>query len=75
MDHGFTLFHHITHSHGMIENRNKEIGKMLRLLIEDEKEWDECLPSVLWALRTTKNSLNSAVLNFYMDERIHALWK
>jgi len=39
----------------MIENRNREIGKILRLLLENEKEWDECLPSVLWALRTTKS--------------------
>jgi len=42
-------------SNGMIENRNKEIGKLLRLLAENEQEWDECLPSALWALRTTKN--------------------
>jgi len=51
----FVTPHH-PQSNGMIENRNKEIGKMLRLLIENEQEWDECLPSVLWALRTTKNS-------------------
>ena len=47
---------HHPQSNGMIENRNKEIGKMLRLLLEGEQEWDECLPSVLWALRTSKNS-------------------
>jgi len=43
-------------SNGMIENRNKEVEKILRLLIETESEWDEYLPSALWALRTTKNS-------------------
>ena len=43
-------------SNGMIENRNREIGKLLRLLVENESEWDEYLPSALWALRTTKNS-------------------
>jgi len=47
---------HHPQSNGMIENRNKEIGKMLRLLLEGEQEWDECLSSVLWALRTSKNS-------------------
>jgi len=31
----------------MIENRNREIGKILRLLLENEQEWDECLPSIL----------------------------
>lgn len=51
----FVTPHH-PQSNGMIENRNREIGKMLRLLIENEQEWDECLPSVLWALRTTRNS-------------------
>ena len=47
---------HHPESNGMIENRNKEIGKILRLLVENESEWDEYLPSALWALRTTKNS-------------------
>jgi len=47
---------HHPESNGMIENRNREIGKILRLLIENESEWDEYLPSALWALRTTKNS-------------------
>lgn len=51
----FTAPHH-PQSNGMIENRNREIGKILRLLITEEQEWDECLPSVLWALRTTKSS-------------------
>ena len=51
----FVTPHH-PQSNGMIENRNREIGKILRLLLENEQEWDECLPSVLWALRTTKSS-------------------
>jgi len=52
----------------MIENRNKEIGKLLKLLIQNEQKWDDCLPPVLWALRTTKNSKTKlVVLNFYMD--------
>ena len=41
-------------SNGLDENRNKEIGKLLRLLGQQHKEWDEILPSALWALRTTK---------------------
>jgi len=41
---------------GMIENRNREVEKILRLLDDNENEWDEYLPSTLWALRTTKNS-------------------
>jgi len=49
---------HHPESNGMIENRNKEIGKLLKLLIQNEQEWDECLPSVLWALRTTKKLQN-----------------
>ena len=47
---------HHPESNGMIENRNREIGKILRLLVENENEWDEYLPSALWALRTTKSS-------------------
>jgi len=46
----------ILKSNGMIENRNREIGKILRLLLSNEQEWDECLPSVLWGLSTTKTS-------------------
>ena len=44
-------------SNGLTENRNKEIGKLLRLLGENNKDWDEVLPSALWALRTTKNTV------------------
>ena len=50
----FTSTYH-PESNGLTENRNKEIGKLLRLLGKKHKEWDEILPSALWALRTTKN--------------------
>ena len=43
-------------SNGLTENRNKEIGKLLRLLGRKNQDWDEVLPSALWALRTTKNT-------------------
>ena len=46
-------------SNGLVENGNKEIGKLLRLLGQQHKEWDEILPSALWALRTTKNSITN----------------
>ena len=46
-------------SNGLTENRNKEIGKLLRLLGEKNKDWDEILPSALWTLRTTKNSVTN----------------
>ena len=52
-----TTYHPETN--GLTENRNKEIGKLLRLLSEKHKEWDEVLPSALWALRTTKNSVTN----------------
>lgn len=42
-------------SNGMVENRNREIGKFLRLLANEEMDWDELFPIALWALRTTKN--------------------
>ena len=48
-----TTYHPETN--GKVENRNKEIGKYLRLLSEQEKDWDDILPSVLWAIRTTKS--------------------
>jgi len=43
-------------SNGLTENRNKEIGKLLRLLGKKNQDWDEVLPSALWALRTAKHS-------------------
>lgn len=56
----YGIFVHYTNvyhpeSNGEVENRNREIGKYLRLLSEKEKDWDEVLPSALWALRTCKN--------------------
>ena len=40
----------------MTENRNREIGKYLRLLGQKEKDLDIVLPSALWALRTSRNT-------------------
>jgi len=42
-------------TNGKVENRYKQIGKYLRLLSEQCRDWDEVLPSALCALRTTKN--------------------
>jgi len=42
-------------TNGKVENRNKEIGKYLRLLSKKERQWDEILPSALWVLRTVKS--------------------
>ena len=50
---------YLPESNGLVENRNKEIGKLLRLLGEKNKDWDEILPSALWALRTTKNAVTN----------------
>jgi len=51
----FTSTYH-PESNGEVENRNKEIGKYLRLLCNNNQEiWDDMLPSALWALRTCKN--------------------
>ena len=44
-------------SNGEVENRNREISKYLRLLGETITDWDETLPSALWALRTCKNEV------------------
>ena len=44
-------------SNGEVENRNREIGKYLRLLGKNNKDWDDILPSALWALRTAKNEV------------------
>jgi len=52
--HYTTVYH--PESNGMVENRNKEIGKYLRILCnKNTQNWDEVLPSALWALRTCKN--------------------
>jgi len=55
----FITPYHPESNNGLVENRNKEIGKLLGLLGQKHKEWDEILPSALWALRTTKNSINN----------------
>jgi len=52
--HFSTTYHPETN--GMTENRNREIGKYLRLLGQKEKDWDIVLPSALWALRTSRNT-------------------
>jgi len=51
----FTTAYH-PESNGMTENRNREIGKLLRLLGSKDKDWDLTLPFALWALRTSKSS-------------------
>jgi len=51
----FTSTYH-PESNGLTENRNKEIGKYLRLLANKYQEWDELFPAALWALRTANNS-------------------
>ena len=50
-----TTYHPETN--GKVVNRNKEICKYLRLLSENERDWDELLPTALWALRTTKSEV------------------
>ena len=44
-------------ANGQVENANREIVKVLRHLCEQQVKWDECLPSALWALRTSKSSV------------------
>jgi len=49
------LVHFVTlynlESNDKAENRNKQIGKYLRLLCnKNTQNWDEILPSTLWAL-------------------------
>lgn len=44
-------------NNGQVENRNREIVKYIRLLGDQEKDWDEVLPTALWALRTCKNEV------------------
>jgi len=50
----YTAIYHPA-SNGEVENRNKEIVKYLKLLGNKEEDWDEVLPSALWALRTCKH--------------------
>ena len=44
-------------SNGEVENRNREICKYLRLLGENDKQWDGTLYSALCALRTSKSEV------------------
>jgi len=44
-------------ANGLVENRNKEIEKVLRHLCDIQKDWDLYMPATLWALRTTKSSV------------------
>jgi len=44
-------------SKGLVENRNREIGKQLRNFSNDNKHWDILLPLALWALRTSKSAV------------------
>eukprot|EP00833_Pecoramyces_ruminatium_P007356 jgi/Orpsp1_1/1181388/evm.model.c7180000077042.1 len=43
-------------SNGLVENRNREIGKQLRNFSNDNENWDILLPLALWALRTSKST-------------------
>jgi len=52
----FTVLYY-PESNCLTENRNREIGKLLRLLASKEKEWDLVLPFALWGLRISKNSV------------------
>ena len=40
-------------SNGLVENKNREIGKQLRFLVEQNEDWDKYLQIALWALRTS----------------------
>ena len=60
-------------SNGLVENRNREIGKQLRNFSNDNKHWDILLPLALWAQRTGKSAVTIQVLNFYMDVRNYYL--
>jgi len=44
-------------ANGLVENRNKEIEKILRHLCNQQSNWDDYLNATLWALRTTKSSV------------------
>jgi len=45
-------------SNGLVENRNREIGKQLRNFADKNSEWDTLLPLALWAIRTAKSSVS-----------------
>ena len=44
-------------ANGQVENTNHEIEKVLRYICDKQENWDELLPSALWALRTSKSSV------------------
>ena len=52
--HFVSIYH--PESNGLVENRNREIGKQLRFLVEEYDDWDKYLPIALWALRTSISS-------------------
>ena len=54
-------------SNGLVENRNREIGKQLRNFLNDNKHWDILLPLALLALRTSK----SAVTGYSSSELLY----
>jgi len=45
-------------SNGLVENRNREIGKQLRNFAGKNNDWDTLLPLALWAIRTSKSSVS-----------------
>jgi len=45
-------------SNGLVENRNREIGKQLRNFAGDNDDWDQLLPLALWAIRSAKSSVS-----------------
>jgi len=49
--HFVSIYH--PESNGLVENKNREIGKQLRFLVEENQDWDKYLPLALWALRTS----------------------
>ena len=44
-------------ANGQVENTNHEIEKVLRYICDKQENWDELLPSALWALWTSKSSV------------------
>jgi len=52
----FVAPHH-PEANGQVENRNREIIKILRHLCFNQENWDDYIPASLWALRTTRSSV------------------
>jgi len=63
-------------SNGLVENRNREIGKQLRNFAGKNDEWDT-LYRWFYGLLGRQNPLlvDTLVLNFYMEEKIYFLLK